>query len=348
MTLLSAMMLLLPVVIFGLLFNVAVSLARDATRIILIIVVGICLSNYTAVFISHYVGEVVYGFPLSLMAPENTHALSLPTWYQVFPQYISNRYAMIAGIVLGIGAMFMAPQWAEKCSRQLERITKQILRAFTLFIPFFVGGLVLRLQHEGSLGVLFHDYSKIVGVVLFFQLVYVGSMYLIACRFRLHKAFRSIRNMLPAVITGFSAMSSAAAMPFTIMASEKNVSDPHIARSVIPATVNAHLLGDCLGIPIFAYAILKSFGMPEPTLMAYAVFAFYFMIAKFSAAGVPGGGVVVILPVLAVYLGFTPEMTSLMFSIYLLFDSIMTGMNVLANGAFAMMVDRVMSYTKSG
>jgi Na+/H+-dicarboxylate symporter len=59
---------------------------------------------------------------------------------------------------------------------------------------------------------------------------------------------------------------------------------------MIPATVNIHLMGDCFAIPIFAFAILKSFGIAEPTTFSYLMFAISFVLAKFSVAAVPGGG----------------------------------------------------------
>ncbi len=107
----------------------------------------------------------------------------------------------------------------------------------------------------------------------------------------------SIKNMLPATISGFSTMSSAASMPLTIIGVENNIQSQNkeIARSVVPITVNIDLVGDCFAIPIFAYAVLKSFGMAERSLVHYLTFTFYFVLAKFSVAAVPGGGIIVML-----------------------------------------------------
>ncbi len=103
-------------------------------------------------------------------------------------------------------------------------------------------------------------------------------------------------------------------------------------------------MGDGLAIPILAYAVLKNFGMPEPTTAAFMIFAFYFVAAKFSAAGIPGGGIIVMLPVLETYLGFTSDMQSLVLAIYLLYDPIATCANVMGNGSFAIFIDRCVSW----
>jgi Na+/H+-dicarboxylate symporter len=136
-------------------------------------------------------------------------------------------------------------------------------------------------------------------------------------------------------------MSSAAAMPLTILGTEKNTKNADLAGSIIPATVNVHLMGDCFAIPIFAFAILKSFGVAEPTFVSYALFAAYFVLAKFSVAAVPGGGILVMLPILESQLGFTSEMLSLITALYLLFDPLITAGNVLGNGGFALGMHRL-------
>jgi Na+/H+-dicarboxylate symporter len=150
-----------------------------------------------------------------------------------------------------------------------------------------------------------------------------------------------VKNILPAAATGFGAMSSAAAMPLTILGAEKNAKDKSLAASFIPATVNIHLIGDCFAIPIFAFAILKSFGLPEPSLSSYLIFASYFVLAKFSVAAVPGGGILVMLPILEAYLGFNTEMLTLITALYLLFDPVITAANILGNGAFALILEKL-------
>lgn len=87
--------------------------------------------------------------------------------------------------------------------------------------------------------------------------------------------------------------------------------------------------------------------MAEPVLPDYFIFAFYFVLAKFSVAAIPGGGILVMLPILESYLGFNAEMMSLITAIYILFDPVITCVNVLGNGAFAVIVDKIVKPFKS-
>ena len=76
--------------------------------------------------------------------------------------------------------------------------------------------------------------------------------------------------------------------------------------------------------------------------MQYLVFAFYFVLAKFSVAAVPGGGILVMLPILESCLGFDAQMLSLITALYILFDPVITCANVLGNGGFALGMDKML------
>lgn len=336
----SIIIFLLPMVIFGLLFKASVNLARNATSIIILIVIAVCCSNFLSTVISHFIGAWVYRFDLSLAVPQTLRGL-MPYWSFDFPSFIPNDKAMFSGLVLGVLSTLLKPKVALRVSLIFDKVIGKILQLFTWVMPFFVAGFIIKLNYEGVINHIIQDYSMIFIVVAVAQLSYIMLIYLLANGFNISSFGRSLKNMLPAAIAGFSTMSSAAAMPLTILGAEKNAKDSDLARSIIPATVNIHLLGDCFAIPIFAYAVLKSSGMVEPVFIDYIIFAFYFVFAKFSVAAIPGGGIIVMLPILENYLGFNAEMMSLITALYILFDPVITAANVLGNGGFSMVITKL-------
>lgn len=341
----SVIIFALPIIIFSLLFKTVISLSSKATKIIGLIFVLVCCSNLVSTFLSHTVGSWVYGFDLSLIQPKSGHELEA-LWQLSIPQLISNDKAMFAGILSGfLFARFNGAK-ARIVAAKVDIYIQNILSGFMYFIPLFVAGFVSKLKYDGVIMMIVEDYGVIFLVVACAQLSYISFAYLVLNKFKINAFVRNIANMIPAAISGFSTMSSAASMPLTIAGAEANAKHKDIAKSVIPATVNIHLVGDCFAIPIFAYAILKSFGFPEPSLMQYAIFAGYFVIAKFSVAAIPGGGVIVMLPILQEHLGMTPDMLSLITALYILFDPVITCSNVLGNGAFAKFIDRIVGVLK--
>lgn len=343
LTVKSLILMLLPIVIFGLLYNAMIGMARSATTIIALILICVCASNFTSTFLSHYIGVWIYHFNLSLISPKELSGLT-PAWTFEFPRLIANSKAMFLGIFFALIMGKWWPRVAQNISVVFEKIISKTLQSFSILITLFVAGFVVKMQFDGTVQTIIKDYMMIFLVVICAQYSYIAFAYALLSRFRPKEWINSIKNMLPAAMAGFSTMSSASVMPLTIVGAELNAKNKEIVRSVVPATVNIHLVGDCIAIPIFAYAVMKSFGMPEPSFISYFVFICYFVLAKFSVAAIPGGGIVVMLPVLESCFGFNGEMLSLMTALYILFDPVITSANVLGNGMFAKMIDKILLF----
>lgn len=340
LTIKSGIIFILPVVIFMLLFKTIAQLASNATALILMIIIGVCCSNFLSTMISYQVGSAIYQIDLSISAPQGLEGLT-PAWNFTLPKLIANDRAMFAGLILGLFFSRFMPKLAGKFSNYFEIGVDFILRLFLIFIPFFILGFVVKLIHDKVMESIVHDYALIFCLVAVAQFTYIAGLYFFANSFRWKAFLSSIQNMLPAVIAGFGSMSSAAAMPLTLIGAERNTGHSKLTRLCIPATVNIHLIGDCFAIPIFAFAVMKNFGVAEPTFYAYFIFACYFVLAKFSVAAIPGGGIIVMLPILESHLGFTSEMSSLITALYILFDPVITSANVAGNGGFAMILNKI-------
>ncbi|WP_045803878.1 cation:dicarboxylate symporter family transporter [Rickettsia endosymbiont of Ixodes pacificus] len=333
--------LFLPLIIFGLLFKSVVMLAKDATRIVFLILLLVCGSNFCSTFISHYVGIYIYQFDLSMISPIESDSLK-PLWLLNFPNIISNDKIVFSSIILGFISSKFCAEVAIGLAFKIEVFVAKILRLFIYVIPLFIMGFIVKLQFDEVLGIIIKDYMFIFVTIAFAQFGYIFLAYFILSNCRVKEFIASLSNMMPASISGFSAMSSVVSMPLSIIGAENNTNNKALARTVVPITVNIHLVGDCFAIPILAYAILKSYGLAEPTLFNYLIFTFYFVLAKFSVAAIPGGGIIVMLPILEQYLGFNTNMMSLITALYILFDPVITCANVLGNGAFVKLIDNIL------
>lgn len=345
LTIKSLIIFILPLIIFGLLFRSTIVLAKDATRVMCFIILGVISSNFISTTLSQFVGRWVYSFEMSLIVPKETGGLD--GWYVIhLPNLIPNQYALLAGILGAIILTPLAPKGVYKFGILLENLVNKLLKLVTIVIPLFVTGFVIKLKFDGSINQIISDYTSIFVVIALAQIIYIIFLYLLLNNFSLQSTLRGMRNMIPAAIAGFSTMSSAASMPLSIIGAEKNATDKDLAHTVVPVTASIHLIGDCIAIPCFAFAVLKNYGYLEPTLFAYLIFTFYFVIAKFSVAAVPGGGIIVMLPILQQHLGFNGEMLSLITALYILFDPAITMANVMGNGVFVKFMDLMRGYIK--
>ena len=338
----SVIIFTLPFVIFMLLFKTVAKLSSGATKVIMLVLGGVCCSNFLSTMVSYQIGSAIYHMDLSLAVPADVEGL-LPAWSATVPSIASNDIAMFSGLILGVLSSQLVPGVASTICAVFDRVVAVAFKVLTCIVPIFIAGFVLKLNHDKVIHTIAQDYAVIFALVALSLAGYIACIYLVSSRFSLSRFGASVKNMFPAAIAGFSSMSSAAAMPLTIMGAEKNSANPMLARLSIPTTVNIHLIGDCFAIPIFAFAVMKNYGMPEPLFYSYFIFALYFVLAKFSVAAIPGGGILVMLPILESQLGFTAEMGSMITALYILFDPVITCANVLGNGGFAMALDRIQS-----
>jgi len=336
----SIIVFFLPVIIFGLLFKTATLFSKQATKTIGLIFIAICLSNFLSTMISYSIGKIACQLDLSMAMPSNDLALT-PAFSIDFPKWIGNDKAMLLGLGFGLILGWFKPRLAEKISEKMDLLISTLLKAILIAIPLFIAGFAVKMFHDQIMQSILQNYGMIFGLIASSLMAYIALIYLLATRKGTLSFGKSLKNMMPAMVTGFGSMSSAAAMPLTLLGTEKNSMNPTLARSIIPATVNVHLIGDCFAIPIFAFAVMKSFGIEEPTFFNYLIFAGYFVLAKFSVAAVPGGGILVMLPLLEKYLGFDSMMLSLITALYILFDPVITSANILGNGGFAMGLSRL-------
>jgi Na+/H+-dicarboxylate symporter len=84
--------------------------------------------------------------------------------------------------------------------------------------------------------------------------------------------------------------------------------------------------------------------IPDPYL--YIKFAFYFCTTMFAVSGIPGAGIIVVMPLLVSILGFTPEMVSVITTVYLLLDPFGTAANVMGDGALVIILNNILKKLK--
>ncbi len=339
------LMMLLPFVIISYMGSAILSLEQRAPLLIIAVLTLVCLSNVFATFVSYGVSLAALPFltqgkMIQLSGAQET----INTLFSVpFPVILEPKWAMIVGSVYGLVISIRPYEPARQTIFKLRNlITKILQKSFIPLLPIYVFGFVLKMQMEGSLSVLFQSGGQIIALMISLIILYIGLMYAIAANFTPSRFVTYIRNIFPAAFTGFTTMSSAATMPVTLDATEKNMNDKSYAQLVIPATVNIHLIGDALGIPLLGLATLQLSGLPMPDFQSFAIFAGFFCVAKFSTAGIPGGGILVLLPTLQSHLGLTEEMLGFVTTLYILQDSIFTGSNVAGNGAFALVSRKIM------
>ena len=345
MTIKSGLIFILPFVVFGCLFSSVLEFSgrKGAVLLIVSILCFICSSNFTTTLIGYFaqklISQTTWIKPHSVISGGND--VLLPYWDFSINPLVSNDIALLAGLVLGLAGSFSGSKKIGHFAKILKKSVDSVLNLlFIPLVPLFVLGFSLKLQYEKTLGLIVREYTPIFMVVSVLGMLYLVFLFFLGAGFRLKPALKAMKTVAPSALSGFSTMSSAATLPLTLKAAEINTKKPKLSRIFIPATVNNHLIGAGLFIPFVSLLLLNASGKPSIDFAHFLPFAFYFVLAEFAVAGVPGGGIVVMIPILEKYLGVDTEMQSLLTTLYLLFDPFITAANVSGNGAMAILFSK--------
>ena len=269
------------------------------------------------------------------------HQVILPYFYCNLPQILRNSWALIGGISCGLLSTVFRMRVFMRCVQQVHKLTMLfMLQVFIPTLPLFLMGFVLKLLVEGQMSCFMRNNCWPCLTMVTLLVMYLCVWWYAAHRVSKIPAMTLVKNIFPAIVTGATTMSSAAALPFSIEAATKNTKDPVLVNAVMPISINFHMVGDTICIPILAVIILSSFSLPMPSFTTYLFFGLCFVLNKFAGAGIPGGTIMVSLPILQHYLGFSEEMLALIAALYMLIDPITTAGNVTANNFLVIFIKK--------
>jgi Na+/H+-dicarboxylate symporter len=336
------LLVLLPFLVFPYITSSLSKLKGKGALLILSILLGAAFFLFLAILYSYGVSALCFpwfDFASNLQLSETNDVCSLIDLS--FEPAFSIEIALISGLVCGLFLSYKpTPSLLKFVDKYCTASTFFFEKVFTPLLPFYIFGLLLKLHHDNDCGNLFSVFKNVILLVIIAQALYIIFLFVIGSGGHIKKAFQSLKNALPAGLTGFSSISSVIALPVTLKAAEENVEDPNIAKLTIPTTVNCNALGDAVSMPLFALLLYYIAFQELPSLTAYLPFALTLTLAQFGAVSVAGGSVIIIIPVLISKLQFTHEMVGLLTAIAIFADPWGTGCNVMGNSGYVTFVDR--------
>ena len=337
---------LLPFIIFALLFNSIIKIGSNITAIkmILLLIVFVICSNFISTILA-YISNKLILFKITTIF--DNVIISDSSYFNFslnFPKLIPSELSLLVGILFGLFFSYKYKLIGNITANILNvSVMKFLNKIFVPIMPLFIMGFVFKLQYENMLIYIIKNYLFVFIFIFIIQFVYIMFLFCIGLNFNLSLMYKCFKNIFPAMIMGFSSMSSVVAMPATLIAVKKNTKSSNLFKIIVPITINIHLIGDCIAIPILALVILHSYGYDQPTFLQYLIFTIYFVTIKFAVVAIPAGGILVLLPVLEKAMGLNVEMLSLITTMYIIFDPFVTSMNVFGNNIFAILFDKIYS-----
>ena len=335
---------IVPLLVLGLVTPAIANLGKGAGKM-LAIVVGIAyVSTVFAGLFSYLGGNLL--FPLYLtpgaLSTEEVAA-------KVFEPYIDMKIppvcdiltALLLSFMIGLGIIYTGAAGLKKGFDEFGEIVKITMEKVIIpLLPVYIFTMICEMSAKGVIGVVIGAGAKIILTGVALSILFLVLQYLVAGIIARKNPFVCLWNMVPAYLTGFSICSSSAVIPVTTKCTLKNGVKEDVADFTIPLCSNVHMCGSTIKLAATAVAVAYVTGTPIP-LALYFNFVLMQAIATVASPGVMGGVLMASVGLLESILGFSPEQTALLMTIYLALDGYGPACNVTGDGAIALIVDRI-------
>ena len=334
---------IIPLLILGLVTPAIANVGKNAGKMLLVVIGIAYLSTICSGFFAHLCAS--NAFPHYLQAGElSSEALSAREFQPFFdlkiPPVCDILTALLLSFMLGIGIIATGSSPLKKAFEDFGAIVKLTIEKVIIpMLPWYVFTMICEMGARGVLAVVLGSGFKIIltGVVL--TVLYLVIQYCIAGAVAGKNPFKCLWNMLPAYLTAFSICSSSAAIPVTSSCTRKNGIPDDIVDFTIPLCSTVHMCGSTIKLAVSAIAVAYLTGTPLP-FAVYAHFVLMQGIAAVAAPGVMGGVLMASVGLLESIMGFTPDQTALVMTLYLALDGYGPACNVTGDGAIALVINR--------
>lgn len=335
---------IVPLLVLGLVTPAIAGVGRGAGKMLL----AVLLIAYTSTILSGFFAHICASnaFPHYLQAGElSGEAVAakefLPYFELKIPPVCDIMTALVLSFMIGVGIIFTDASALKKGFDQFGNIVKLTIEKVIIpLLPWYIFTMICEMSARGVITVVLGTGYKVILTGFVLTICYLVIQYCIAGIIAYKNPFKCLWNMLPAYLTAFSICSSSAAIPVTQACTRKNGVSDEIVDFTIPLCSTVHMCGSTIKLAVSAIAVAYIFNIPVP-FAVYVHFVLMQGIAAVAAPGVMGGVLMASVGLLESIMGFGPEQTALVMTLYLALDGYGPGCNVTGDGAIALVIDKV-------
>ncbi len=334
---------ILPVTVGLFIAQALCSFQQRAPLFIFALVLFEAFSNLSSVWYAYGAGHLAVDFlPPPKLIDIDTHFQPLWRLPLLKPTWWAADKGVFVGAVIGCLIAVLGNESLKKVLHRGKDFAQWILtNFFARLIPIFVLGFVAHMYQTKILQQVFSHYGVLIIWLVAFLSIYLFLLFFIGNGLSFKTLFRRIKNLMPAGGIAFTSGCSLSTMPWTIEGTSKNLQEPHLAQSVIPATTNIQQIGDCITNTFLCFLIYNHFFGHVPDFYTWSTFSIVFVLARFATAAVIGGAIFIMLPIYESFLNFNAEMIALILAFNVVLDPLVTSCNVIANGALCSIFEKV-------
>ena len=336
---------IVPLLVLGLVTPSVANLGRGAGKMLLSVIVISYLSTIGAGFFAYGCASNLLPHYLSTgeISTSALEATVFEPYFNIkFPPICDILTALLLSFMLGVGIIFTKAPGLKKAFDEFGEIVKlTIERAIIPLLPFYIFTMICEMSAAGHLSTVMGTGIKVIATGVILSICYLIIQYIIAGLIAKKNPFKCIWNIIPAYLTGFSICSLILILAFSACKEKENggYHTKEIANFTIPLCSTVHMCGSTIKLITTSVAVMYLSGMN----ISFALFVNFILLQGISAVAAPGvmGGVLMAsIGLLESVLGFSPEQSALMMTIYLALDGYGPACNVSGDGAITLIIDR--------
>lgn len=338
-----------PLLVLGLVTPAIAKLGRGAGRMLTSVVAISYISTICAGFFAYECSTSLMPHYIEAGEIDLTQHIAQtvePYFILSIPPVCNILTALVFSFMTGVGLIFIDAEIIRKGFDQFGDIIRlTIENAIIPLLPVYIFTMICEMSAGGQLSLVMGTGIKVILTGIVISLAYLIIQYIIAALLSRRNPARCLWNMLPAYLTGFSVCSSSVVIPVTLAGTLRNGVRKDIADFTIPLCATVHMCGSTIKLATTAVAVMYICGIePDPAL--FANFILLQGISSVAAPGVMGGVLMASVGLLETVLGFSPEQSALLMTIYLALDGYGPACNVTGDAAIALIIDRLFGRKK--
>ncbi len=332
-----------PLVILFYVMSGIGSLQKGSGRILGVTVGMSYLSTIAAGLLAYFAAIKFLPYVIASKSAGITEGQYIQPWFSIdITPLLGVSSALVTAFIFGMGISITH-------SRELLKLTDHARAVIELvLLKVIIPGLPLYIcsvfAEMAATGTVFKTISAFVWVLLLavsLHWIWLLVLYTATGAGTGRNPLAMLRHMLPAYVTAVGTLSSAAAIPVTVDCARKLKLNNHVVDFTIPLCATIHLSGSITTLTVCSMAVMLMTTGRMPEIYAFLPFLITLGVAMVAAPGIPGGGVMASVGLLASILAFDDSAIALMIALYLAQDSFGTACNVAGDGAIAAIVDHI-------
>lgn len=334
---------IVPLLVLGLVTPAIANVGRGAGKMLLTVMVIAYVSTICAGFFSHVTSSNL--FPLYLtpgeLSADSVQAKEFAPYFDIkIPPVCDILTALVLSFMIGVGIIFTGSTAVKKGFDEFGAIVKLTIEKVIIpLLPWYIFSMICEMGARGVIAVIMVSGFKIILTGIILSIIYLIIQYCIAGAVAGKNPFKCLWNMLPAYLTAFSICSSSAVIPVTSNCTRKNGVSDDIVDFTIPLCSTVHMCGSTIKLAASSIAVAYLTGVDLP-FSVYASFVMMQGIAAVAAPGVMGGVLMASIGLLESIMGFSPDQTALVMTLYLALDGYGPACNVTGDGAIALVIEK--------